>query len=157
MYFLLSVNSVIKFCQSFNNLFRKYCAHKAALLSVVRVRRVNDFSYTRSYILHFQVKREPCSMNAEAPVTSPQDKARSRWSVSSSSGLHYGSFANSLASLTPLTVEKPAISPRRAHIAIAVLCYLNLLNYMERYTIAGWMILSLHMTTAAVNKHSTAA
>ncbi|XP_023273985.1 protein spinster homolog 3-like [Seriola lalandi dorsalis] len=76
-------------------------------------------------------------MNAEDAVTSPQDGPTPRWSIGSSSGLHYGSFANSLASLTPMAVEKPAISPRRAHLAVAVLCYLNLLNYMERYTIAG--------------------
>ncbi|XP_059208097.1 protein spinster homolog 3-like [Centropristis striata] len=61
------------------------------------------------------------------------------WSVGSGSGLHYGSFVNSLSSLTPKEEEKekPAISPRRAYIAVAVLCYINLLNYMERYTIAG--------------------
>lgn len=77
-------------------------------------------------------------MEPNGPVSSPQDGAAGpRWSVGSGSGLHYGSFVNSLSSLTPNAVENPAISPRRAHIAIAVLCYINLLNYMERYTIAG--------------------
>ncbi|KAM7398497.1 hypothetical protein PAMA_006416 [Pampus argenteus] len=69
--------------------------------------------------------------------TSPQDRPIPRLSLGSSSGLHYGSFVNSLSSLTPKSVEKPAISPPRAYIAVAVLCYINLLNYMERYTIAG--------------------
>lgn len=50
--------------------------------------------------------------------------------------LHYGSFQSSRATLTPET-DKPAISPRRAYVAIAVLCYVNLVNYIERYTIAG--------------------
>ncbi|XP_063750873.1 protein spinster homolog 3 isoform X2 [Eleginops maclovinus] len=61
-----------------------------------------------------------------------------RWSLGSSSGLHYGSFVNSLSSLTPKTeeTEEPAISQRRSYVAIAVLCYINLLNYTERYTIA---------------------
>ncbi|XP_040005575.1 protein spinster homolog 3 isoform X2 [Xiphias gladius] len=76
-------------------------------------------------------------MKSEGSVTSPQDRPQPRCSLGSSSGLHYGSFANSLASLTPRAVEKPAISPRRAYMAVAVLCYINLLNYMERYTIAG--------------------
>ncbi|XP_038565266.1 protein spinster homolog 3 isoform X2 [Micropterus salmoides] len=77
-------------------------------------------------------------MEPKASVTSPQDKPLPRWSRSSSSGLRYGSFVNSLSSLTPNTEDnKPATSPRGAYIAVAVLCYLNLLNYMERYTIAG--------------------
>ncbi|GAA6218438.1 protein spinster homolog 3-like [Lates japonicus] len=76
-------------------------------------------------------------MKTEGSVTSLQDRPIPRWSLGSSSGLHYGSFVNSLASLTPDAKEKPAISPRQAHIAVAVLCYINLLNYMERYTIAG--------------------
>uniref|UniRef100_A0AAQ5X2S5 Major facilitator superfamily (MFS) profile domain-containing protein n=1 Tax=Amphiprion ocellaris TaxID=80972 RepID=A0AAQ5X2S5_AMPOC len=93
---------------------------------------------SRSYDVHLQVKKEPLTMEPNGPVSSPQDGvAGPRWSVGSGSGLHYGSFVNSLSSLTPNAVENPAISPRRAHIAIAVLCYINLLNYMERYTIAG--------------------
>ncbi|XP_031166925.1 protein spinster homolog 3 [Sander lucioperca] len=69
----------------------------------------------------------------------PKDRPIPRRSLGSSSGIHYGSFVNSLSSLTPKAEEKekPAISPRRAYIAVAVLCYVNLLNYTERYTIAG--------------------
>ncbi|KAM6983948.1 protein spinster homolog 3 [Tautogolabrus adspersus] len=71
-------------------------------------------------------------MEPEASLSSPQDRG---WTPDPSEGLHYGSFANSLASLTPQAPE--SISPRRAKIAVAVLCYINLINYMERYTIAG--------------------
>lgn len=58
-------------------------------------------------------------------------------SESQISSLHYGSFQNSLATLTPEAKDKPAISPRSTYVAVAVLCYVNLVNYIERYTIAG--------------------
>ncbi|XP_054482172.1 protein spinster homolog 3 [Anoplopoma fimbria] len=69
----------------------------------------------------------------------PKDRPIPRWSLGSGSSLRYGSFVDSLSSLTPKAQEKekPAISPRRAYVAVAVLCYINLLNYAERYTIAG--------------------
>ncbi|XP_033954130.1 protein spinster homolog 3 [Pseudochaenichthys georgianus] len=69
----------------------------------------------------------------------PKDSPMPRWSLGSGSGLPYGYFANSLSSLTPKAeeTEEPAISQRRSYIAVAVLCYINLLNYTERYTIAG--------------------
>lgn len=69
----------------------------------------------------------------------PKNSPMPRWSLGSGSGLPYGSFANSLSSLTPKAeeTEEPAISQRRSYIAVAVLCYINLLNYTERYTIAG--------------------
>uniref|UniRef100_A0A7N6BMX1 Major facilitator superfamily (MFS) profile domain-containing protein n=1 Tax=Anabas testudineus TaxID=64144 RepID=A0A7N6BMX1_ANATE len=76
-------------------------------------------------------------MEPKESVESHQERPEPRWSVGSSSSLHYGSFVNSLASLTPKTEEQSAISPKRAYIAVTVLCYINLLNYMERYTIAG--------------------
>ncbi|XP_041808280.1 protein spinster homolog 3 [Chelmon rostratus] len=79
-------------------------------------------------------------MEPNGSATSPQDRPMPRWSLSSGSGLHYGSFVNSLSSLTPQAVEKSAIPPRRAYIAVAVLCYVNLINYMERYTIAGVLL-----------------
>uniref|UniRef100_A0A665UZB0 Protein spinster homolog 3-like n=1 Tax=Echeneis naucrates TaxID=173247 RepID=A0A665UZB0_ECHNA len=91
----------------------------------------------------------------EESATSPQDRPTPRWSLSSSSGLNYGSYANSLASLAPLTVERPAISQKRAYVAIAVLCYINLLNYMERYTIASVLsniqrFFNIHDSTAGL-------
>ncbi|KAM9846835.1 protein spinster homolog 3 [Aulostomus maculatus] len=74
------------------------------------------------------------------PKGSHQDEPLPRRSLGSISGLHYGSFINSLSSLTPRPVETPAISKTRAYVAVAVLCYINLLNYMERYTIAGVLL-----------------
>lgn len=34
-------------------------------------------------------------------------------------------------------VNDSKLSRRRSYVAVAVLCYVNLLNYMDRYTIAG--------------------
>ncbi len=76
-------------------------------------------------------------MEPHQSETSLEDKPKPRLSVSSSLGLQYGSFVNSLSSLTPQAVEKPALSPKRAYLAVTVLCYVNLINYMERFTIAG--------------------
>uniref|UniRef100_A0A3B3WBZ5 Major facilitator superfamily (MFS) profile domain-containing protein n=1 Tax=Poecilia mexicana TaxID=48701 RepID=A0A3B3WBZ5_9TELE len=76
-------------------------------------------------------------MDQKGSVSSHQDKPVPRCSLGSSSGLHYGALVNSVSSLAPLASDKPPISQRRAYVAIAVLCYVNLLNYMERYTIAG--------------------
>ncbi|XP_013855439.1 protein spinster homolog 3 [Austrofundulus limnaeus] len=53
------------------------------------------------------------------------------------SRLRYGSLVNSVSSLGPDTTQTAAKPPRSSYVAIAVLCYINLLNYMERYTIAG--------------------
>ncbi|XP_060911862.1 protein spinster homolog 3 isoform X2 [Labrus mixtus] len=74
-------------------------------------------------------------MEPEVSVSTPQDRG---WTPDSGEGLHYGSFANSLASLTHQAPER--ITPRQAKIAVAVLCYINLINYMERYTIAGVLL-----------------
>ncbi|XP_036975982.1 protein spinster homolog 3 isoform X3 [Acanthopagrus latus] len=81
-------------------------------------------------------------MEPNGSVSPPKDRPRPRWSRCSSSGLRYGSFVNSLSSLAAAeeVVHKSPISPRRSYIAVAVLCYVNLINYMERYTIAGVLI-----------------
>ncbi|KAL4660588.1 hypothetical protein GN956_G612 [Arapaima gigas] len=51
----------------------------------------------------------------------------------------YGSVHHS--HMTPNTsVTKTAITPKHHYIAVAVLCYVNLLNYMDRYTIAGVLL-----------------
>ncbi|TNN22429.1 Protein spinster 3 [Liparis tanakae] len=81
-----------------------------------------------------QVKEELLTME-------PKDRPMPRCSLGSGSGLPYGSFVNSLSTRS-LTVtedekEKPATTPRSSYVAVAVLCYINLLNYSERYTIAG--------------------
>lgn len=76
-------------------------------------------------------------MDQKGSVSSHQDTPVPRCSLGSSSGLRYGALVNSVSSLATLPSDKPPISKRRAYVAIAVLCYVNLLNYMERYTIAG--------------------
>ncbi|XP_042561800.1 protein spinster homolog 3 [Clupea harengus] len=54
---------------------------------------------------------------------------------SSSKGTpHYGTIADGQVDSSTRTT---GISQRRAYIAVAILCYVNLLNYMDRYTIAG--------------------
>lgn len=72
------------------------------------------------------------TMESDGSVSPPHDDGLS--------ALSYGSFQNSLTTLAPQAEEKPPISPRRAYIAVAVLCYVNLVNYIERYTIAGTWI-----------------
>ncbi|XP_057677683.1 protein spinster homolog 3 isoform X2 [Corythoichthys intestinalis] len=79
-------------------------------------------------------------MELKRSVTFLHDGPPPRRSLGSISGLQYGSLVNSLSSLAPITNETPAISRRRSFIAVAVLCYVNLLNYMERYTIAGVLL-----------------
>ncbi|CAG5876584.1 protein spinster homolog 3 isoform 1-T3 [Menidia menidia] len=83
------------------------------------------------------MKKEQPAMEPKTSETSAQDGPVPQWNVASSSGLRYGTLANSVSSIAPSASEKPTITPTRAYIAIAVLCYINLLNYMERYTIAG--------------------
>lgn len=85
-------------------------------------------------------------METEGSESTPQDPPGThqdqgtRCSLSCSPGFRYGSLGNSVSSLGPDATETAVVPPSRDYIAIAVLCYINLLNYMERYTIAGWMI-----------------
>ncbi|KAF7206582.1 protein spinster homolog 3 [Nothobranchius furzeri] len=76
-------------------------------------------------------------MEKNGPTSSTQDPSVPPCSRGSSSGLRYGSLVNSVSSLAPKAAEASAVSPKQAYVATAVLCYINLLNYMERYTIAG--------------------
>lgn len=61
-------------------------------------------------------------------------------SVSNETSTRYGSIADSLPTDEPSTVETTVLSPRRSYITVAVLCYVNLINYMDRYTIAGVLL-----------------
>ncbi|XP_029925619.1 protein spinster homolog 3 isoform X1 [Myripristis murdjan] len=79
-------------------------------------------------------------MESNRSVMSHQDGEKNHLSFSSKSASRYGSITNSLSSLAPAQVQRPAISATRSKIAVAVLCYINLLNYMERYTIAGVLL-----------------
>uniref|UniRef100_A0A3B4ALP9 Major facilitator superfamily (MFS) profile domain-containing protein n=1 Tax=Periophthalmus magnuspinnatus TaxID=409849 RepID=A0A3B4ALP9_9GOBI len=55
-----------------------------------------------------------------------------------SASFRYGSFVNSTSSLDK--VRPSPAPPARGYVAVAVLCYVNLLNYMERYTLAGVLL-----------------
>lgn len=50
---------------------------------------------------------------------------------------NYGSLQSSRAALAPEARPQRAAPPRSTYGAVAVLCYVNLVNYIERYTIAG--------------------
>uniref|UniRef100_A0A8C1FLD7 SPNS lysolipid transporter 3, sphingosine-1-phosphate (putative) n=2 Tax=Cyprinus carpio TaxID=7962 RepID=A0A8C1FLD7_CYPCA len=68
-----------------------------------------------------------------------QIKPRTRLSLRSNS-VHYDSLSTEQPdSDTPFMRTNP-ISQKRSYIAVAVLCYINLLNYMDRYTIAGVLL-----------------
>ncbi|XP_076867902.1 protein spinster homolog 3 [Brachyhypopomus gauderio] len=49
----------------------------------------------------------------------------------------YGSVSREPAGGAVSPADAPVVSAKRAYVAVAVLCYINLLNYMDRYTIAG--------------------
>lgn len=88
--------------------------------------RLTACEWKRSYLVLYPISGEG--------ATTMSDGSESPSQISS---LQYGSFQNSLATLTPEAEDKPAISPRSTYVAVAVLCYVNLVNYIERYTIAG--------------------
>nr|XP_023688725.1 protein spinster homolog 3-like [Paramormyrops kingsleyae] len=71
----------------------------------------------------------------ELDRTSPAGKTPDRSSLRASrgGGVPYGSLENE----PPPPAGAATISPRRSYVVVAVLCYVNLLNYMDRYTIAG--------------------
>ncbi|KAJ3589910.1 hypothetical protein NHX12_010751 [Muraenolepis orangiensis] len=81
-------------------------------------------------------------MASRSSGTGEAEKGRKEELVlTTSSSYRYGSMTYSLASsattpATTPTAEGPVLSTRRSYAALAVLCYLNLLNFMERYTIA---------------------
>lgn len=51
-------------------------------------------------------------------------------------------------------MQTPVISQKRSYIAVAVLCYINLLNYMDRYTIAGEHTLIKAKSSGMVHRES---
>lgn len=72
---------------------------------------------------------------------SVKDEEKTRLSsVSNETSTRYGSIADSLPTDEPSTAETTVLSPRRSYITVAVLCYVNLINYMDRYTIAGVLL-----------------
>uniref|UniRef100_A0A8C7ZCD6 SPNS lysolipid transporter 3, sphingosine-1-phosphate (putative) n=1 Tax=Oryzias sinensis TaxID=183150 RepID=A0A8C7ZCD6_9TELE len=93
-------------------------------------------------------------MELNGSVEAPKENPAPRRSLSSSPGLQYGALVNSVTSLTTPESQNPPISNRQAYVTMAVLCYINLLNYMERYTIAGVL---LNIQTFFKIRDSTAA
>lgn len=79
-------------------------------------------------------------MDTEAIVPSNQPRRKTRLSFSTNMSVRYGSMGSDVPDGDTSSTQISAISPRRSYIAVAVLCYINLLNYMDRYTIAGVLL-----------------
>ena len=94
---------------------------------------------THAQLCSTSVDQSEFSMEARGSGTPGEEGAgqRDRVSLASSSSGRYGSIAGGLAKSTTPLVGDAALSTRRSYLAVAVLCYLNLLNFMDRYTIAG--------------------
>ncbi|CAL1573903.1 unnamed protein product [Knipowitschia caucasica] len=75
-------------------------------------------------------------MEPRISVSSFKEVVSPRRSLSAS--FRYGSFVNSVH--TSERSGPPLVSPARGYVAVSVLCYINLLNYMERYTLAGVLL-----------------
>lgn len=89
------------------------------------------------------------AMETNGSVMSLPDGEKTRLSsVSNETSTRYGSIADSLPTDEPSTVETTVLSPRRSYITVAVLCYVNLINYMDRYTIAGESLSALPLKIA---------
>uniref|UniRef100_A0A672L5Y5 Protein spinster homolog 3-like n=1 Tax=Sinocyclocheilus grahami TaxID=75366 RepID=A0A672L5Y5_SINGR len=73
-------------------------------------------------------------------MTSNQQRPRTRLSLRSNTTVHYGSLSSEQPDSDASSMQTNSISQKRSYIAVAVLCYINLLNYMDRYTIAGVLL-----------------
>lgn len=82
-------------------------------------------------------KRHPLAIETESTMASNEHRPKTRLSLRSSSTVRYGSMSSEQPDRDASSVQTTSISLRRSYIAVAVLCYINLLNYMDRYTIAG--------------------
>ena len=88
---------------------------------------------THAQLCSTSVDQSEFSMEASCSGTPEEGTGQ----ISSSSSGRYGSLAGGLAESTTPLVGEAGLSTRRSYLAVAVLCYLNLLNFMDRYTIAG--------------------
>lgn len=73
-------------------------------------------------------------MDTEEIMSSDQPRPKTHLSV------RYGSISCEFPDGDTSSTRPTGISQRRSYIAVAVLCYINLLNYMDRYTIAGVLL-----------------
>ncbi|XP_051949765.1 protein spinster homolog 3-like [Xyrauchen texanus] len=76
----------------------------------------------------------------ETEGTVNQHSRKTHLSFSTIISARYGSITSELPDGNASSTHTTSISPRRSYIAVAVLCYINLLNYMDRYTIAGVLL-----------------
>ncbi|KAI7813362.1 protein spinster homolog 3-like isoform X1 [Triplophysa rosa] len=67
-------------------------------------------------------------------MSSDQHRPKTHLSV------RYGSISCEFPDGDTSSTQPTGISRRRSYIMVAVLCYINLLNYMDRYTIAGVLL-----------------
>ncbi|XP_067294888.1 protein spinster homolog 3 isoform X1 [Pseudorasbora parva] len=70
-------------------------------------------------------------------MASNEHRPKTRLSLRSNKTIPYGSMSSEQPDSDASSMQTTSISQRRSYIAVAVLCYINLLNYMDRYTIAG--------------------
>lgn len=77
------------------------------------------------------------AIESESTMASNQHRPKARLSLRSNTTVPYGSMSSEQPDSDAPSVQITSISQRRSYIAVAVLCYINLLNYMDRYTIAG--------------------
>lgn len=87
-------------------------------------------------------------------MASNQHRPKTRLSLRSSTTVRYGSMSSEQPDVDASSVQTTSISLRRSYIAVAVLCYINLLNYMDRYTIAGEHSLPKAIASVMVNRMS---
>lgn len=82
---------------------------------------------------YWEVGLTTASMELDRAGSAGKAPDRSSLRASRGRGVPYGSLDNE----PPPPGEAAAITPKRSYVVVAVLCYVNLLNYMDRYTIAG--------------------
>jgi len=70
-------------------------------------------------------------------MASNQHRPKPSLSLRSNTTVRYGSMSSEQPDSDTPSVQTASISQRCSYISVAVLCYINLLNYMDRYTIAG--------------------
>uniref|UniRef100_A0A4W5LYI8 SPNS lysolipid transporter 3, sphingosine-1-phosphate (putative) n=1 Tax=Hucho hucho TaxID=62062 RepID=A0A4W5LYI8_9TELE len=110
-------------------------------LGVDTVRSIPQIVPYTSYVTFLFQISGLVAMETNGSVMSLQDGEKTCLSsVSNETSTRYGSIADSLPTSEPSTVETTVLSPRRSYITVAVLCYVNLINYMDRYTIAGVLL-----------------
>uniref|UniRef100_A0A8C1FLC2 SPNS lysolipid transporter 3, sphingosine-1-phosphate (putative) n=1 Tax=Cyprinus carpio carpio TaxID=630221 RepID=A0A8C1FLC2_CYPCA len=73
-------------------------------------------------------------------MTSNQHRPKTPLSLRSNTTVGYGSMNSEQPDSDASPMQTTVISQKRSYIAVGVLCYINLLNYMDRYTIAGVLL-----------------